>query len=725
MNTDGNTLVYNYIQDTLTTAVAATHIQSGGWGAYYIQQGWKLNNFNTNAIKVADTSDAAPSFVNAEATIPSSGSNAPTTSTEVYNYLANNGYDEFKIDSAINFYDQSGNALFSAAPIKEETHINLLDKYCYYGAWGSEGPDYPSAIQRDASLYNAVTPTVDSTLKTTLNSLMGSYAVVTANDLRNTYNGKYVKINNEYYRMSISEAGTDRYDLFTSVAAPSGRPTIEGLNGNIAEMHTNSTVGTRLETIITSQNGQYAGAVNTASRSGSFVIAKSKGYNIVLSRISTETLDTTLNTGRRVTYDCVADIFAIPYGEMKYKLTTAGDTYTTSRDEGLAIARAIAQELGESVCYDLQLVPYVPSSTVRDLMAESDTLCLADLESVNYDTVTRTFTGVTSNATFILYVSSCKGTFDIPVALNPKDFGYGPIMNAKISNETEICRLVSPNFNSMFEFSLAKNRGITKINVDYTYKPYMPYIHMNPDFKGLYGQDWDDARGLILGGDFSLAFLNSAWANYQNNNKNYQAIFNRQIENMDVNNKIAKEQLDWQTFAGYFGGGISGGIGGGLAGAKAGGPYGAIAGAVGGAYMGTVGAVIGGEMDKDWLARQQAENKDYAKDMYGYQLGNIKAQPYALARSESLTNNHKIFPLIELYECTDEEVVNLFNKLKYNGMTIMAVGTLEDYANSQDIDRLYVKGQLIRVESIDDDFHIVDAIYAEVNKGFFIMQEGE
>lgn len=30
VNPDGNTIVYNYIQDTLTTAVAATHIQSGG-----------------------------------------------------------------------------------------------------------------------------------------------------------------------------------------------------------------------------------------------------------------------------------------------------------------------------------------------------------------------------------------------------------------------------------------------------------------------------------------------------------------------------------------------------------------------------------------------------------------------------------------------------------------------------------------------------------------------
>lgn len=646
--------------------------------------------------------------------MPKTSGTVPTTSAEVYNYLANNGYDEFKTNNAISFYDQSGNAIFAATPVKDETYVNLLDKYCYYGAWGSEGPDYPSAIQQPGSLYNAVTPTVDSTLKSTLNGLMGSYAAVTANDIRNTYNGKYVKIGDEFYRMSISETGTDRYDVFTSVTSPSTRPTIEGLNGNTAVLHANATIGNKLETIIKSQNGQYIGAVNSGVRSGSFVIAKSKGYNIVLSKISTETLNTTLNTGRRITYDCVADIFAIPYGEMKYKLTDSGDTYTTSRDEGLAIARAIAQELGDTVCYDLQLVPYVPSSIVRDLMADSDTLCLADLESANYDTVTRTFTGVTSNATFILYVSSAKGTFDIPVTLNPKDFGYGPVMNYKLSNETEKCRLVSPNFNSMFEFSLAKNHGITKINVDYTYKPYVPYVHMNPDFKGLYGQDWDDVRGLILGGDFSLAFLNSAWANYQNNNKNYQAIFNRQIENMDVNNKMALEQLDFKNqsdLANIFAATLS--------------PINAIGAGVKTGITNPLFGEMGMVKDVDWLRRAQAESKDYAKDMYGYQLGNIQAQPYALARSESLTNNHKIFPLIEVYECTDEEVVNLFNKLKYNGMTVMAIGKLSDYIRSADIDKVYVKGQLIRLDSLNEDFHVADALYTEVNKGFFVNAEEE
>lgn len=51
---------------------------------------------------------------------------------------------------------------------------------------------------------------------------------------------------------------------------------------------------------------------------------------------------------------------------------------------------------------------------------------------------------------------------------------------------------MSPNFNGQFEFSLAKNKqDITSFNVDYTYKPYAPYIHVNPIFNpdGLYGKD--------------------------------------------------------------------------------------------------------------------------------------------------------------------------------------------------------------------------------------------
>ena len=98
-------------------------------------------------------------------------------------------------------------------------------------------------------------------------------------------------------------------------------------------------------------------------------------------------------------------------------------------------------------------------------------------------------------------------TFDIPISMSiPKEGQTATAEELKVANECDMYRLVSPNFSGQFEFSLAKNGGsISKINVDCTFKPYTPYLHLNPDFGGLYGQDFNDARGLICGGDFSIA----------------------------------------------------------------------------------------------------------------------------------------------------------------------------------------------------------------------------
>lgn len=161
-----------------------------------------------------------------------------------------------------------------------------------------------------------------------------------------------------------------------------------------------------------------------------------------------------------------------------------------------------------------------------------------------------------------------------------------------------------------------------------------------------------------------------------------------------------------------------------MAGAKAGGGYGAAAGAIVGGGMGILGSIIGGEMDKQWLQRQQAETKDYTMDMYGYQLGNIKALPYALSKTSAQTNNNKIFPFVEYFSATEIEKEALRSKIGYNGMTIMRIGKLSDYATSDYFENVYVKGQLIRLDNVNDDFHIADAIYQEVRKGFFIPQEG-
>lgn len=117
--------------------------------------------------------------------------------------------------------------------------------------------------------------------------------------------------------------------------------------------------------------------------------------------------------------------------------------------------------------------------------------------------------------------------------------------NAKIEYETSFHRLSSPNYNGTFEFSAIKNGGVQSFDIDCSYKPFTPYIRISPSFGGLYGQDFNDARGLILGGDFSLPQISTEWIAYEQNNKNYQVMFDRQIENIDVNNKIQRTMEKW------------------------------------------------------------------------------------------------------------------------------------------------------------------------------------
>lgn len=301
------------------------------------------------------------------------------------------------------------------------------------------------------------------------------------------------------------------------------------------------------------------------------------------------------------------------------------------------------------------------------------------------------------------------------------DFYEDPTpLEMKVHNECDFMRLTSPNYNGMFEFKLSKLQdGIHYFNVDCTYKPVNPYIKLNPDFSFLYGQDFNDAVGLILGGDFSLPILTDPWNEYELANKNYQNIFNRQIQNLDINQRIQYEQANFQGIVGAITAPITGGIAGGIAGAKAG-PYGAIAGAAVGVAAGGVLGGIGYAKDMEWLRQQQGETRSYTVDMYKYNLGTIQALPQSISKSSPLTYNNKVWPILEEFSCTDQEKEIIRNKIEYNGMNINAIGTIAEYSNSNELDKVFVKGQLIRLESIKDDFHIVDALYEEVNKGFYV-----
>jgi hypothetical protein len=282
----------------------------------------------------------------------------------------------------------------------------------------------------------------------------------------------------------------------------------------------------------------------------------------------------------------------------------------------------------------------------------------------------------------------------------------------KYINDCTMIRICSPNYNGLFEMNLAKNGGqITSFNVDMTLRPFNPYIHVNPDFNFLYGQDFNDVRGLVCNGDFSLGIINDAWNVYEIQNKNYQAIFDRQIQNMEVNNAINMQEALWGAFAGTITGTGTGAIAGGVA-TKS--PYGAIAGGV----IGGLTSAVGGGLDIANLEKRQAEARSYAVDNYNLQLGNIRALPNSITKTSALTYNNKLFPFVEIYECTDVEKEAYFKKIKYNGMSVRIIDEITNYL-SEDASK-YFRGRLIRMTNIAEDNHYVETINEELMKGVYI-----
>lgn len=413
------------------------------------------------------------------------------------------------------------------------------------------------------------------------------------------------------------------------------------------------------------------------------------------------------------TSDAPYNIFAIPYGDIKVKNDQGNTLLTTDKDFGMAVAAAIIKKgaTGSTpIVYDVQLLPYCPVQELIDIdnnIRVTSELQYSFVEDANDNPV-----GI------IFHLPKSQFTFNIIETIsNP-----GSSIEKKVSNQCDKYRLCSPNFNGYFDFSPAKNDGVEWFNVDCYYKPYQPYIHINPNFSGLYGEDFNDPRGLICGGDFSLSSVSDAWETYQIQNKNYQEIFSRQIENMEKQNKYQRIQESVNVFTGTLQGTAAGAAGGSMLG-----PYGAIAGAA----VGGIVSLAGGIGDLAFNEMLRTEAMEYTKDMFGYNLGNIQALPSTLTKVSSLNNNNKIFPLLEYYTCSSREKEAFVKKLAYNGMTTMVIDKPSNYINNHWTYELkdssnvkskgYIKGSIIRLENLEDDFHLVKSISDEFFKGVYIQ----
>lgn len=130
-------------------------------------------------------------------------------------------------------------------------------------------------------------------------------------------------------------------------------------------------------------------------------------------------------------------------------------------------------------------------------------------------------------------------------------------------------------------------------------------------------------------------------------------------------------------------------------------------------------------MDYSNMLTRQEEARNFAIDMYGYNLANVKAIPYSLTKVGPLNGNNKLFPFVETYYATDEEFAAFAKKVKADGMTVMAVGTLDEMClQAPSIDGLRMfKGQIIRFDDPDhpltEDADLASAINEELKKGAY------
>lgn len=444
---------------------------------------------------------------------------------------------------------------------------------------------------------------------------------------------------------------------------------------------------------------------------------------ISLEQIQLE-LEVEIDDDRYHLEDSPYDMFCIPFGEITIE---GGIESCLTQSAAAYIAQAIGAAVGQDKIYDVQLLPYCP--IVWSFFEGSN---VVDLSKIKYHPIRLPSTEKDPDTqqdipgqmvSAVLWCRSSK--FQNEILLEKPINAHNYAINKKVESQTTKYRLVSPNYNGVFEFDPQKNDGVDRFYAYCHYRPFNPYIRVAPLFKGLYGSSNNnlqiyDARGLILGGDFSLAQISSAWANYEAQNKNYQAIFDRQIQNMEVSNKAQKTIDIFQAITGTVSGTVSGAMSGAMMG-SAGGVAGMGIGAGIGGTLGGLASAGGGIAD--FLMNEKLRNEaiDYTKDNFGYQLGNIQAIPYSLAKTSAANIDSPLVPMLEKYSCSEEERKAFINKLLYNGMTIMAIGTLSEYVNYKETaDPWYFKGKIIRFENLGDDTHIANAIANELNKGVYL-----
>lgn len=460
-------------------------------------------------------------------------------------------------------------------------------------------------------------------------------------------------------------------------------------------------------------------------RNAAIASVKYVTQTVSLTLISDSALRMQLKANRTHTADALYDVFAIPLGgSVTYQTDSAtGATATLSlsdlaTDKVMLLLSGLYREFGDYL-YDVQLLPYclwgdgdaIPLGVGKSFGDGYSFAPICEGTEITQSTMISMLIWLSSSqAQKTLSSSGESWAIELPSGTE----------NLRIWNEEHLVRLAGPNYASQFEFSPVKNDGFEGVNIYMAFKPYSPYIRIAPIFGGLYGSDYNDDRGLVLSGDFSLDRTSDAWTQYKLQNKNYELIFNRQIQSMDLKNELA-DRLDRQAMLESALGVASGAVSGAASGAVSGFRLGGVAGSAAGALVGAAANAAAGAYD----FAANAGNLKYSKairdderqaaiDQFQYQIGNVRAMPDAMTRISAFNPDYRIYPVLEVYECTSEEDSNLKSAAKWNGFDVGKITQLSAFKTG------FVKGSLLRFDGAGLSFREAFELNAELERGVYL-----
>lgn len=534
-------------------------------------------------------------------------------------------------------------------------------------------------------------------------------------DSRSKFN-EYLSYNGKIVKVLQSDGITYKYYKISSTRK-NGPTVSHSITSDMGEIDNIKAIPTYITQYLT--KSPYVRAINTFQGK---ILRKSLYIDFTYEEVSSiEIKDFTIPSTRRQLQDAPYDMFCIPYKEDGLDFHIHLENYdvltkTIGKVETMSFAQQLAEKLGKNLL-DIQLLPFCPLQGWNIDRDGRFTITDTGMESGKDFLFKYVLNGLRSIVVF--YSSKSEGEINyeqlniVDNETGEKVIGALPTtQSVKMSNQCDMYRLCSPNWNGQFEFNPAKCGIDTwyQFNVDYTYLPYSPYIKINPNFSQLYGKDFDDARGLICQGDFSISYMSDQWVNYQVQNKNYQNVFDRGTKNLEKNHEINRTKQVTEGIINSVGVGVGTGL---------------KTGSVAKGLTSGIASALGTAADVAFNEALHNEAMDYRQDLFNYSLDNIQALPDSIAKVTAYTKSNRIFPTLEYYTCTDAEKRALANKIAYNGMTTMRIGTIGEFVGNNwsygDIEsKGYIKGKLIRLETVEDDYHLVNALSGELDKGVFI-----